>query len=169
MRTGIFVGSFDPFTTGHDSIVRRALPLLDRLVIGIGVNPGKGCMLPAEDRLRAIAGLYVDETRIETRLYGCLTADFAREVGAGFIVKGARNAADFEYERAQAIANRELSGLETVLLIAEPRLEHVSSSLVREILRFGGDAGRYVPPAVMAVMAESLSRRPLGQRETDRT
>nr|WP_314755554.1 pantetheine-phosphate adenylyltransferase [uncultured Prevotella sp.] len=137
MRTAIFVGSFDPFTVGHDSIVRRALPLFDRLVIGVGVNVNKHYMWTAEERVAAIRQLYADEKAIEVKTYDDLTIDFARRENARFVVRGVRNVKDFEYERDIADANRALGGLETILLYADPALAYVSSSLMRELKRFG--------------------------------
>ena len=122
-KTGIFVGSFNPFTIGHDSIVRRALPLFDRLVIGVvGDHVGKPGMVPASERMKAIADLYADEPRIEVKPYYGLAVDFARSIGARFIVKGVRSAKDFEYEREQADINRQLTNgeVETILLYSEP-------------------------------------------------
>lgn len=147
MKTGLFVGTFDPFTAGHDSIVRRALPLFDRLVIGVGINERKHCMLSADERTAAIAWLYRDEPRIVVRQYGDLTVDLARREEAGFIIKGVRSAKDFEYEREQADINRRLTGVETLLLMAEPGLESVSSSVVRELLHFGKDVSQFLPHA----------------------
>ena len=108
-RIGIFVGSFDPFTIGHDSIVRRALPLFDRLVIGVGVNEKKRYMLTAEQRVEAIRGLYAGEEKISVEQYNDLTVDFAQRHGAQFIVKGVRSVKDFEFEREQADINRRLT------------------------------------------------------------
>ena len=145
-RTGIFVGSFDPFTVGHDSIVRRALPLFDRLVIGVvGDNVHKPGLTPAAERLRPIAALYGDEPRIEVKVYQGLAMDFARAEGARFIVKGVRSVSDFEYERAQADFNRKIGGIETLLLYCEPELASVSSSALRELQHFGVDIAPYLP------------------------
>ena len=108
MRTGIFVGSFDPFTIGHDNIVRRALPLFDRLIIGIGVNERKQYLQDADTRKRKIQELYRNESRITVKTYSDLTIDFAKREKADFIVKGVRSAKDFEYEREQADINRRL-------------------------------------------------------------
>ena len=146
MKTGIFVGSFNPFTVGHDSIVRRALPLFDRLVIGVvGDQVHKPDMPSAEVRIGAIAQLYRDEPRSEVKPYYGLAVDFARAENAHFIVKGVRSAKDFEYEREQADINRQLSGVETLLLFAEPQFSSVSSTMVRELQHFGVDVSAFLP------------------------
>ncbi|MBP3285986.1 MAG: pantetheine-phosphate adenylyltransferase [Prevotella sp.] len=146
MRTGVFVGSFDPFTIGHDSIVTRALGLFDRLVIGVvGDQVHKPDMAPATERMKAIQELYADEARIEVKPYYGLAVDFAREQGAQYIVKGVRSVKDFEYEREQADINRQISGIETVLLFAETRYASVSSSVVRELRHFGRDVEEFLP------------------------
>lgn len=145
MKTGIFVGSFDPFTVGHDSILRRALPLFDKIVIGVGVNERKKSMLCAEERTERIARLYANEPKIEVKAYSDLTIDFARREGAKYIIKGVRSVKDFEYEREQAAINRRLSSIETLLLFAEPELESISSSVVRELHNFGRDITEFLP------------------------
>ena len=146
IRTGIFVGSFNPFTIGHDSIVRRALPLFDRLVIGVvGDHVGKPGLSPAEERVAAIRQLYSNEPAIEVKPYYGLAIDFARQENALFIVKGVRSVKDFEYEREQADINRQLSGVETILLYSEPQLSSVSSTMVRELQHFGVDVSNYLP------------------------
>jgi len=140
------VGSFNPFTIGHDSIVRRALPLFDRLVIGVvGDNVHKPDMPQAEERMQAIKALYADDTRIEVKVYNGLAMDFAKAENAQFIVKGVRTASDFEYEQWQADFNRRLGGIETILLYTEPELASVSSSAVRELQHFGVDVSAYIP------------------------
>ena len=145
-RTGIFVGSFNPFTVGHDSIVRRALPLFDRLVIGVvGDNVRKPDMPSAEERMQVIRDLYADEKRIEVKPYFGLTMDFAKAEGAQFIVKGVRSVSDFEYEQWQADINRRLGGIETILLYSEPELASVSSSALRELAHFGVDISEFLP------------------------
>ena len=145
-RTGIFVGSFNPFTIGHDSIVRRALPLFDRLVIGVvGDNVHKPNMRPAEERLQTIADLYRDQPAIEVKTYYGLAMDFARQEGAQFIIKGVRSVSDFEYEQWQADFNRRLGGIETILLYTEPELASVSSSALRELSHFGVDITPFLP------------------------
>lgn len=146
MRTGIFVGTFDPFTVGHDSIVRRALPLFDRLVIGVvGDNVNKPNMRPAQERLAAIAALYRDQPAIEMKTFYGLAMDFAKSEGAQFIVKGVRSVSDFEYEQWQADFNRRLGGIETILLYTEPQLASISSSALRELSHFGVDVSPYLP------------------------
>ena len=143
--TGIFTGSFDPFTVGHDDILRRALPLFSRIVIGVGVNERKQYMLSAEERCAAIRRIYEGEEKIEVKAYSDLTVDFARREGAAYIIKGVRSVKDFEYEREQADINRQLSGVETLLLYSDPRYSSVSSSMVRELIHFGQDVSRYLP------------------------
>lgn len=145
MRTGIFVGSFDPFTIGHKSVVDRVLPLFDRVVIGVGVNERKQYMLTVEERVAAIRQLYAGDERVVVESYSDLTVDFAQRHGAQFVVKGVRNMRDFEYERDQADINRRLTGLETLLIYAEPGLDSVSSSVVRELDHFGKDTSMFVP------------------------
>ena len=143
--TGIFTGSFDPYTVGHDDILRRALPLFDRIVIGIGVNGRKSYMQNAEERLKTINAIYADEPKVEVKTYSDLTIDFARRENARFIIKGVRSVKDFEYERDQADINRQLSGIETLLLYADPRYSAVSSSMVRELIHFGQDVSHFLP------------------------
>lgn len=143
--TGIFTGSFDPYTVGHDDILRRALPLFDHIVIGIGVNERKSYVLNAEERMKTIKAIYADEPKVEVKTYSDLTIDFARRENARFIIKGVRSVKDFEYERDQADINRQLSGIETLLLYADPRYSAVSSSMVRELIHFGQDVSQFLP------------------------
>lgn len=145
MNKGLFVGSFDPFTIGHDSIVRRALPLFDHIIIGVGVNERKKYMLDAEERVRRIKRLYADNPKIEVKAYSDLTIDFARREQATYIIKGVRSVKDFEYEREQADVNRLLSGVETIFLYAEPQLSSISSTMVRELQHFGRDISKFLP------------------------
>jgi pantetheine-phosphate adenylyltransferase len=146
IRTGVFVGSFNPFTIGHDSIVRRVLPLFDRLVIGVvGDNVHKPDMPAAVERMEAIRQLYGDEDRIEVKSYHGLAMDFAKAEGAQYIIKGVRSVSDFEYEQWQADFNRRLGGIETILLYTEPELSSVSSSALRELQHFGVDISPFLP------------------------
>ena len=131
---------------GHDSIVRRALPLFDRLVIGVvGDNVHKPDLPSAEERMQVIRDLYANEQCIEVKPFFGLAMDFAKEEGAQFIVKGVRSVSDFEYEQWQADLNRKLGGIETILLYTEPELASVSSSALRELAHFGVDVSLYLP------------------------
>lgn len=145
MRIGILVGSFDPYTIGHDSLVKRALPLFDKIVIGVGYNERKKYMQATETRVETIRQIYKEEEKIEVKQYNDLTVDFARREGAEFIIKGVRSVKDFEYEREQADINRQLTGIETVLFFAEAGMESISSSVVRELTHFGKDVKRFLP------------------------
>jgi len=131
MNTGIFVGSFDPFHGGHASVLRRAMKLFDRVVVGIGVNPEKTYMFSAEERIQHIKNLFPDVT---VEAYEGLTIDFAKKHKADYIVKGVRNAGDFDYEKIQARWNKEHGDIETVLFFAEQGLEEISSTKIREEL-----------------------------------
>ena len=145
MRIAIFPGTFDPFTIGHDALVCRALNLVDELYIAIGINTEKRTMLYLEERIERITTLYKDEPRIHVVSYEGLTTDFAQSVGAKFIIRGVRNAIDFEYEKNIADINRMLTGIDTLLLISEPQHAAISSSMVRELAHFGKDVSKYLP------------------------
>ena len=145
IRRALFPGSFDPFTIGHQSLVSRGLALADEIVIAIGINEQKQGFFPAEARAEAIHILYKDEPRVKVCTYNSLTVDFAREVGARFILRGIRTVNDFEYEKSIADVNRKLSGIETFILFTEPEHTHISSSIVRELLRYGKDISQFVP------------------------
>lgn len=147
MRIALFPGSFNPFTVGHQSVVDRALPLFDRIIIAIGTNADKG-EADTDDlarRIRAIAAVYEEEPAVEVYAYEGLTADFAAEMGARFLLRGVRSVQDFEYERTLADVNRHISGLETVLLYALPEHASVSSSVVRELQHYGVDVSDFLP------------------------
>lgn len=145
MRKAIFPGTFDPYTLGHHSIVKRALTFMDEVIVGIGINEGKHCLLPVEKRVEMIQRLYVDEPRVKVVAYSGLTVDFAKEQDAGFIVRGIRSVKDFEYEESIADINKKLSGIETIFLFTEPELSSVSSSVVRELLHYGKDVSMFLP------------------------
>lgn len=140
----LFAGSFDPFTIGHLSIVERALGMFPSIVVGIGHNERKPGEWSVSERLDAIRALFKERREIEVMAYSGLTADFAREIGASTLLRGVRGMTDFEYERNLADTNRKLFGLETVFLVSEPELAFVSSSMVRELIHNGVDAGRYI-------------------------
>ncbi len=145
MRIAIFPGSFDPFTIGHDALVRRMLNMVDELYIAIGTNTQKHAMFSLDERMERIATLYKDEPRIHVVSYEGLTSDFAQSIGAQFIIRGVRSTIDFEYERNIADANRMLTGIDTLILISEPQYAAISSSMVRELAHFGKDITPFVP------------------------
>ena len=145
MKIAVFPGTFDPFTLGHANIVERALPMFDKIVIGIGVNDGK---TPAQDaalRADAIRKIYAEEPRVRVVVYDDLTVDLCLREKADFILRGVRSMKDFEYERDVAALNKRLSGIETILLFSEENLAHVSSSAVRELLKYGKDVSEFLP------------------------
>jgi len=144
-RKALFLGTFDPFTIGHASIARRALAMFDRLVIGVYKNDEKHPVATVSDRVQAIKTLYAADNRVEVKPYSDLAIDFARREGACCIVKGVRSVRDFEYEREQADVNRQLGGIETLLLVAEPELASVSSTLVRVLRQNGKDVTALLP------------------------
>ena len=148
-RIALFAGSFDPFTRGHEVVVEEALKLFDKVVIGVGENVSKRSLLSVEQRCRLIGDIYRDNDRVEVASYSTLTGDFAREVGATVLVRGVRNAVDFEFERTIEITNRQLfPELTTVLLPTPVEYMHISSSMVRELLAFGRDVKEYLPQGV---------------------
>lgn len=145
MRIAIFPGSFDPFTIGHASIVRRGLEIFDKIVIGVGYNANKRSFLTPEERVAAIEKVYASESRVKVVAYDNLTADLARREQARFVLRGIRSVKDFEYERDIAGINHRLSGVETVLLFTEPHYADISSTIVRELLAFGKDVSEFLP------------------------
>ena len=144
-KTLLFPGSFDPFTIGHKWVVDRALTIADRVVIAIGVNENKRRTFSVEEVLEMIKKVYSQNSQVEVITYSGLTIDIVKEVGADAIVRGVRSTIDFEYEKNIADTNRELSGVETILLFTHPTLSHVSSSMVRELKHFGHDVAKYIP------------------------
>lgn len=144
-RIALFPGTFDPFTIGHESLVRRGLDLVDEVVIAIGINEAKKAYFSVEKRIEMIQSLYQNEPRIRVESYNSLTIDFAQKVGAKYILRGIRSVIDFEYEKTIADMNRTISGIETFVLFTEPALTHISSTLVRELLRYGRDVSDFVP------------------------
>ena len=145
MNRAIFPGTFDPFTIGHYSVVRRALTFMDEIIIGIGINENKRTWFSTEKRIEMISELYKNEPRVRVEAYSDLTIDLAKRMEANFIVRGIRTVKDFEYEETIADINRQLAGIETILLFTEPELTSVSSSVVRELLSFGKDVSRFLP------------------------
>ena len=148
-RIVLFPGSFDPFTRGHEALVGQALRLFDRVIIGIGNNPGKSGLLTVENRRRLIADLYADEPRIEARIYTGLTGDCARQAGACAILRGVRNTTDFEYERTMEAANHRIHPeITTVMLFTPSEVADIASSTVREVLAFGRPVDEFMPRSI---------------------
>ncbi|WP_176221510.1 pantetheine-phosphate adenylyltransferase [Massilibacteroides vaginae] len=145
MRRAIFPGTFDPFTIGHQSLVRRALEIVDEIIIAIGINEKKQTYFPLDKRLEAIEKLYKHNDRVQVMAYDSLTVDFAQSVDAQFIMRGIRTVNDFEYEKSIADVNRKLTGIETFILFTEPEHTHISSSIVRELLSYDKDISLFVP------------------------
>ena len=144
-KTALFAGTFDPYTRGHQALVERAFALFDKVVIAVGCNIEKHCTATTDERVTAIENIYAGDNRVRVVEYDCLTMDLAREVGATALLRGVRTVKDFEYERELADVNRRMGGIETVLLVSEPEYAHISSSLVRELLKYGKDVSALLP------------------------
>lgn len=148
-NVALFPGSFDPFTIGHESIVQRSAGLFDKIFIGVGHNDNKKTYFPLKARVEMIQEVFKDHPNIEVMQYSDLTIDLCRRVGAKFILRGLRTSADFEYERAIAQVNKAmLPDIETVFILTMPEHTAINSSIVREILRYGGDASKFMPSAI---------------------
>jgi pantetheine-phosphate adenylyltransferase len=148
MRKAIFPGSFDPITLGHYDIIKRSIPLFDEIVIAIGINAEKKYMFTLEERKRFIEESFSDDTSISVITYEGLTIDLCKNIKADFILRGLRNPADFEFEKAIAHTNRRLSKIETVFLLTAAKTSYISSSIVRDVIRNGGQYQMLVPDAV---------------------
>jgi pantetheine-phosphate adenylyltransferase len=145
-KVAVFPGSFDPFTVGHESIVNRAQVLFDKIYIAIGVNAQKDALFSLEDRKGFIKQVFGDNPKIEIIHFEGLTVEFCKKIGANYILRGLRTAADFEYERAIAQVNKAMyEGIETVFLLTMPEHTPINSSIVRDILRHGGDVSKFIP------------------------
>lgn len=144
--TALFPGSFDPFTIGHKFVVDQGLTMFDRVVVAVGSNTDKRGLLTPENRVRLIRDIYKDNDRVEVRVYDSLTGEFCRELGIKTILRGLRNTVDFEYERGIAMVNERLfPDIQTVLVFTPPRYVAISSSVIRELIRFGGDSRTLMP------------------------
>ena len=150
MRKALFPGSFDPITLGHEDIIKRGISLFDEIVIAIGVNAEKKYMFSLEERKRFIEEAFKDEPKVRVITYSGLTIDLCKKENAEFILRGLRNPADFEFEKAIAHTNRMMSKIETVFLLTAARTSFISSSIVRDVLRNGGDITQLVPESVLA-------------------
>lgn len=148
-RICLFPGTFDPVTLGHIDIIDRALPLFDKIYVGIGINAAKNPMFSAEQRMEWFRDIYENEPKVESVTYDGLTVNYCRSIGASFILRGIRYVSDFEYEKTIADANRTLDkGIETIFLTGEPKYTSVASTIVRDIIRNGGNAAQFLPAAV---------------------
>jgi pantetheine-phosphate adenylyltransferase len=149
MRICLFPGTFDPVTLGHVDIINRAIPLFDKIIVGIGLNTSKSPMFSPDQRLEWIKEIYKDEERVEGAVYEGLTVNFCKTIGAHFILRGIRYVSDFEYEKTIADANRTLDKtIETIFLTGEPKYTSVASTIVRDIIRNGGNAEPFLPEVV---------------------
>ena len=148
IRKAVFPGSFDPLTLGHTDIIDRALPLFDEIIIAIGTNSSKSYMFSLEDRKKFILETYAEQPKVSVATYQGLTIDFCKKVNSDYILRGLRNPADFEFEKAIAQTNRKMSSIETVFLLTSADASYISSSIVRDILFNKGDVSMLVPKAV---------------------
>lgn len=152
-RICLFPGTFDPITLGHEDIINRAIPLFDKIIVGIGVNTSKAPMFTPQQRLDWINTIYKDYDMVEGAIYEGLTIDFCKKIGANFILRGIRYVSDFEYEKTIADANRTLDkSIETVFLTGEPKYTSVASTIVRDIIKNHGDASPFLPEEVYATL-----------------
>lgn len=150
MKICVFPGSFDPITSGHEDLVRRVLPLFDKIIIGIGNNSQKNSLFTLEQRIQSIESVFADESKVTVDSFEKLTADFCKKVKAKWILRGLRNASDFDYEKTISQLNFIVgNGVETVFLISQPQFSHISSTIVREIIKGGGDASPFLPKKVI--------------------
>ena len=151
-RIALFPGSFDPFTKGHLDIVRRGTALFDEVIVAIGTNSSKQRYVPVEQMQALLLALFRDEPQVSVRTFKGLTAEFARESGARFLLRGLRNSPDFEYEKPIAYGNQHINAeLETVFLLTSPLLGAISSTIIRDIHRFGGNVEAFLPYAMPAL------------------
>lgn len=144
MRRALFPGSFDPFTKGHEHIVRKGIALFDEVIIAVGVNTSKLYTFDTEKRLKHIQALFENDPQVKVVSYNSLTIDLCREVGANHIIRGVRDSKDFEYERAIAQMNKDLSGVETILFYTDPEYAAVSSTIIRELFKFNTDISPFI-------------------------
>src|SRR5678815_1246227 len=157
-RICLFPGTFDPVTLGHVDIINRAVPLFDKIIVGIGMNTSKAPMFSPAQRLEWVKEIYKDEERVDAAIYEGLTVNFCREIGALFILRGIRYVSDFEYEKTIADANRTMDKtIETIFLTGEPKYTSVASTIVRDIIKNGGDASHFLPPEVANTLSVSYT------------
>ena len=149
MKIAVFPGSFDPITIGHVDLVKRALPLFDKIVVAIGVNSQKKYLFDLDQRIKWLEKVFADDDRIEVGSFEGLTVDFCKDIGARYLLRGLRNASDFDYEKTISQLNHIIGNqVETVFLISRPEYSHISSTIVREIIRGGGDIRPFLPSEI---------------------
>ena len=148
-KIAVFPGSFSPFTVGHQSVVDRALLLFDKIIIAIGINSEKNEFFSIEERMEWISNVYGNNSKIEIQRYEGLTVDFCKNEGANFILRGLRDSHDFKFEKNIAQMNKELnSTIETIFIITPPEMSHISSSIIRDIIKNGGDVSKFLPKVI---------------------
>jgi len=148
-KIAVFPGSFSPFTVGHQSVVDRALLLFDKIIIAIGINSEKNEFFSIEERMEWISNVYGNNSKIEIQRYEGLTVDFCKNEGANFILRGLRDSHDFKFEKNIAQMNKELnSTIETIFIITPPEMSHISSSIIRDIIKNGGDVSKFLPKEI---------------------
>jgi len=149
MKRAVFPGSFDPITLGHVDIINRSLLLFDEIIIAVGINADKKYMFSIEDRKKHIEDAFKNEPKVTVKTYNGLTVDFCKKEDAGFILRGLRNSSDFNYEQSIAQTNASLASIESVFIMCSPNLSNISSSIVRDVIRNGGDYTKMVPRSVL--------------------
>ena len=148
-KIAVFPGSFDPITIGHYDLVKRAVPIFDKIIVAVGINSQKKYLFSLEQRLQWLEDVFASEPTVEVDSFQNLTAHYCNKVGARYLLRGLRNASDFDYEKTISQLNSIVGdGIETVFLISQPSYSHISSTIVREIIKGGGDATPFLPPAV---------------------
>lgn len=146
-KIAVFPGSFDPITIGHVQLIERALPIFDEIIVAIGINPQKKYLFSLEQRIEWLEAVFADQPRVSVGHFENLTAHYCEKIGANYLLRGLRNASDFDYEKTISQLNHIVGhGLETIFLISPPELSHISSTIVREIITGGGDASPFIPP-----------------------
>ena len=148
-KIAIFPGSFSPFTVGHQSVVDRALPLFDKIIISIGINSEKNQYFSIEKRLKWIKDVYENNPKIEIKFFEGLTVDFCKKENANYILRGLRDSHDFKFEKGIAQMNKDLNNeIETIFIITPPEISHISSSIIRDIIKNGGDVSKFIPKEI---------------------
>lgn len=158
MKTALFPGSFDPITKAHVDIVKRSLDLFDRVYIGIGVNSSKKGLLTTTQREQIVKAVFADEPKIQVVSYEGLTVDYCKAIGANYMIRGIRTVSDFEYEKAIAQMNHALApAIESIFIVSKPGYSSISSTIVREILRYNGDVSQFVPKEALTYLQSAFS------------